>query len=142
VLACGGPVLILPHDLPIHWVDHHVLIAWNGSREARRAVLDAMPLIAVAGVVTVVSVDADKYVQEMTADLIAYLERQGLHPVCEFVESGLLSVGDTLRARLRRHNADVLVMGAYGHFRLSEMILGGVSRNMLGDMVRPVLMSH
>ena len=80
--------------------------------------------------------------EEDIANLLAYLERRGQHPFCEFIESGLLTVGDTLRARLRKHNADVLVMGAYGRSRLSEMLIGGVTRDMLGDMVRPVLMSH
>jgi nucleotide-binding universal stress UspA family protein len=110
--------------------------------EAKRAVHDAMPLIASAGVVTVVSVDVAQEDQEITADLIDHLKRYGLHPFCETLESGLLTVTHILLGRAKKGGANVIVMGAYKHSRLSESILGGVTHDMLRDMIRPVLISH
>ncbi len=74
--------------------------------------------------------------------MIEHLRRHGLHPNFETLESGLISVADTVLLRAKEIGAAMIVMGAYGHSRLRETILGGVTHDMLRNMTRPLLMSH
>ncbi len=141
VFGCGGPVLVLPDAPEPGDIGRRVLVAWNGSREAARALRDAWPFISGADRVAVamVSPRLDR------ADVSAMQERFERHgcKVEVFVEtSEEASVGDTLRGQVNDWKADLLVMGLYGRPRLAEWILGGVSRDFMEDPPTALLVSH
>ena len=126
-------------------IGENVLVAWNGSREAGRAMQDALPLLTMSAAVSLLLVDPEEDADiELAEDLVGHLERHGLHANMRVIrhEISTLSVSDTLLAQVAELEADLLVMGAYGHSRLREMILGGVTRDILRDMNVPVLMAH
>jgi nucleotide-binding universal stress UspA family protein len=108
-------------------------------------VQDALPLLAMSGAVTVLLVDPEEDADiEAAEDLVAHLARHGLRAKTQVIRHQLATslVADTLLAQIARLDADLLIMGAYGHSRLREMILGGVTRDILRNMNVPVLMSH
>lgn len=142
----GRPTLIVPHAGRYPTCGQRILVAWNGRREAVRAVFDALPLLERASAVRIISADA-RTDQEgsgsvTASELAATLARHGVK--CEVAKSitGDISVGDDLLNRASDFGADLLVMGCYGHSRLREFVFGGASRNVLGHMTLPVLMSH
>lgn len=145
VTTTGRPVIVVPYIGYRHGLLHHVVVAWDGSREATRAVTDALPLLRGARLVTVLTINADRsnnHGQEPGADVALYLARHGVRVEVRREHSGDLEVGTFLLSRLADLGASMLVMGAYGHSRLREMILGGVTRIMLDSMTVPVLFSH
>ena len=145
-LACSRPALVVPFaGRCSDRIGENVLVAWNGSREAGRAVQDALPLLTMSGAVTVLLVDPEEDADvELAEDLVLHLGRHGLHAKTRVIrhELATLSVSDTLLAQVAELDADLLVMGAYGHSRLREMILGGVTRDILRNVNIPVLMAH
>jgi nucleotide-binding universal stress UspA family protein len=118
-------------------------VAWNGSREAARAVADALPLLAAAERVSILMVrpEPDGMGAPPGADVTHHLGRHGVkvEPV-RIDDAG--DVGALLLARCAAAGADVLVMGAYGHSRLRELVLGGATRTVLHETTLPVLLSH
>jgi nucleotide-binding universal stress UspA family protein len=146
ILACSRPTLVVPFaGRRPDRIGENVLVAWNGSREAGRAVQDALPLLTMSGAVTVLLVDPEEDAEvELAEDLVTHLGRHGLRAETQVIrhELATLSVADTLLAQVARLDADLLIMGAYGHSRLREMILGGVTRDILRNMNIPVLMAH
>jgi nucleotide-binding universal stress UspA family protein len=141
----GRPVLIVPNGVARSETGQNVLVAWNGKREAARAVFDALPILQQAKSVRIVLVtqQGDCMAQEQTTlDLRGSLEQHGVK--CEPAETvdPRGGVGPSLLAYARDHGCDLLVMGCYGHSRLREFILGGASRHVLARMGIPVLMSH
>jgi nucleotide-binding universal stress UspA family protein len=143
VLACGRPVLIVPYAGHIERIGETAIVAWNGSREAARAVQDALPLLSAAASVTVFLVNPEEAADIADAhNLVIHLARHGLNAKKLVVREDILAVSDTVLAQVAALDADLLVMGAYGHSRLREMILGGVTRHVLRNMNVPVLMSH
>ena len=145
-LSCGRPVLVIPAVSPEHAIGRRVLIAWNGSREAARATFDALPLLLAADLVKVVWIcpEDEPYIGHgMTiANLCATLARHGIRCEPESTRFPRRMVGSALAAAATAFNADLIVMGCYGHSRLLEFVLGGVTRHMLKDMKCPVLMSN
>jgi nucleotide-binding universal stress UspA family protein len=145
-LTSGRPILLVPYAGRFEAVGKRVVIAWNSSREAARAVHDAMPLLAAAEAVTVLTIDAREGPQghgEMPgADISLHLARHGVKVQIERTVSGDLPIGEVLLSRLADLAADLLVMGAYGHSRMRELLLGGATRSLLRSMTVPVLMSH
>ena len=145
-LTSGRPILVVPYAGRFEAVGKRVVIAWNSSREAARAVHDAMPLLAAAEAVTVLTIDAREGPQghgEMPgADISLHLARHGVKVQIERTVSGDLPIGEVLLSRLADLAADLLVMGAYGHSRMRELLLGGATRSLLRSMTVPVLMSH
>jgi len=143
VLGCGRPVLVVPYGRPVNPVGGHVLVAWNGSREAMRAVQDALPLLTLSDDVTVLLVnpeeDADIVLQ---AELVTHLTRHGLNAFAESTTVASGVVHDAVHNRAKELGAELIVMGAYGHSRLRETILGGMTHDMLLETTRPLLMSH
>jgi nucleotide-binding universal stress UspA family protein len=123
-----------------------VLVAWNGSREAARALHDSMFLLEQAEAVTIIEVDAlapaAGMVRVSAADVAAALVRRGVAATAESQTSDGISVDDLLLSRAADLGVDLLVMGAYGHSRLREYVLGGVSRGVFQHMTVPVLMAH
>lgn len=131
----------------------HILAAWNASREAGRALQDALPLLRRADSVTVAIVDADArpgvFGDPPGTDILAWLERHGVLATLVLGQSerqGLLkrpgNVGEQLLALAAERDCDLLVMGAYGHSRFRETLLGGATRSVLDAMTLPLLMSH
>ncbi|WP_395069167.1 universal stress protein [Paraburkholderia silvatlantica] len=147
LLGAGGPVLLMPYTGSFESVGERVLVAWNGSREAARAVHDAMPFIARAAHVTIVAASTTftpAESQASCADLAAMLARHGATTVdiTRFDRGTAESTGDALLSYAADGGYDLLVMGAYGHARLQEFVLGGATRSILATMTLPVLMSH
>ena len=145
-LTTGRPILVIPYAGHYGRIGERVLVAWDASREATRAVSDAMPLLLGASVVTVLTVDpvVDRHQQGAVpgADIALHFARHGVTADVEKVMSAGTSVGDMLLSRACDLSADLLVMGAYGHSRVRELVLGGVTRTVLTSMTLPVLMSH
>jgi nucleotide-binding universal stress UspA family protein len=146
VIESGRPVLIVPNDSINAGVGNKVLVAWNARREAARAAFDALPILQRASEVRVVWVNPQSE-QEVAqdipaADICAALARHGVK--CEATEqiAPRTSVGETLLSCSRDMQADLLVMGCYGHSRLREFIFGGASRHVFAHMSLPVLMAH
>jgi len=143
VLASGQPILVLPGEGPFETIGTRVVVAWDGSREASRAVRDALPLMAAARSVTALSVNRSEAGQDCPLPaLIDYLRDHGIHAAFEEVTDPDQSITATLLARCADLEADLLVMGAYGHSRFREIVLGGVTRQMLQDTTLPLAMSH
>jgi nucleotide-binding universal stress UspA family protein len=146
VVACGRPLLVLPFAGAFSSVGKRVLVAWDGSREATRAVHDALPLIAAAEAVTVISVagrESGLERQHASLDLIVrHLERHGLAVRREEDVQDGIKVCDVLLSRASDLDADLIVAGAYHHSRFRETLVGGVSRELLDHMTVPALMSH
>ncbi|MBV9858962.1 MAG: universal stress protein [Alphaproteobacteria bacterium] len=146
VLASGRPVLILPYAGEFGDVGRRVLVAWNGSREATRALHDSLFLIDGAEAVTVVEIDAapaDERTLAYGAEKVAeFLSRRGLPAQGESMSSADVPVPDLILSRAADLGADLVVMGAYGHSRMREWVLGGASRGVFQTMTVPVLMAH
>ena len=146
ILGSGAPVLMVPYAAPAADPGSNVLIAWDGSREAARAVRDALPLLAAASRVTVVSAarnregaDAMAHAQ---ARLGAYLAAHGIDAKLKPIEGSGSEAAERLLSQVADVGADLVVMGGYGHARAREFVLGGATRTMLESMTVPVLMSH
>jgi nucleotide-binding universal stress UspA family protein len=147
VLSCGRPVLVVPYAGTFADIGRRVLVAWNGSRESARALHDAMFLMTGAEAVTVIEIDPPAPGVAAPAasavQVAAALTRRGIaaQPETE-TTAGDISVEDLLLSRANDLDADLLVMGAYGHSRMREFVLGGVSRSIFRHMTLPVLMAH
>lgn len=144
-LESGRPVLTVPYAGRFESVPRRVVIAWDGRREAARAAFDALPLLAVAEVVTILTIARPGAVaRNETPDLslAAALARHGIKAnVKQSVTAGM-EVGEELLSRLADLGADLLVMGAYGHSRMRELVFGGATRHISRHMTVPTLFSH
>jgi nucleotide-binding universal stress UspA family protein len=145
-LASGRPILIVPYAGNFSSLGRRVVIGWNASQEAARAISDAMPLLTAAEIVTVLTVDPREgpraHGELPGADISLHLARHGVKAEIERTVSADLPVGEVLLSRAADLGADLLVMGAYGHSRARELLLGGATRSLLRSMTLPVLMSH
>jgi nucleotide-binding universal stress UspA family protein len=145
-MESGRPVLIVPNAGAHAGIGGKVLIAWNGRREAARAVFDALPILERAKEVKVVWVDSQserELSQDIAvADICATLTRDGVNCQATKQQELRAGVGETLLACAKDMSADLLVMGCYGHTRLREFVFGGASRYVFAHMSLPVLMSH
>ncbi|GAB7540595.1 universal stress protein [Cupriavidus sp. 8B] len=144
LLNAGRPVLLVPPEYRrLH--GGHVAIAWDGQREAARAVADAMPLLLRASHVTIVGVWDDRGEpradSEPVAGLRHYLQRHGIMAGVRN-EQKAWPVGTTLLDAVRALGADMLVAGGYGHSRMRELIMGGTTRTLMHHAPVPLLLSH
>ena len=146
LLAAGRPVLLVPYVGDIRTFGQNVLVCWNASREASRAVTDALPLLRSAATVTVLSVDArvspESHGESASSDIALFLARHGVNTVAAQTVSASVDVGSVILSRAFDLGADLIVMGAYGHSRVRELVMGGATRTVLQSMTAPVLMSH
>ena len=141
LLGSGRPLLVVPQA----WsgsIAHAVAIAWNGRTEAARALALAMPLVEAAGAVHVLTAATRRTPVEAGAQLAAYLGRHGIRSERHEVRLEGRAVGAALLRVAAGAGADLLVMGGYGRSRLSELVLGGVTRHLLDHADLPVLMAH
>ena len=148
-LGVGRPILVVPYAGSWEEIGRRVLVGWDASREATRAVNDAMPLLAGAQTVTILAVDpADGsagpagHGEVPGADIALHLARHGVAATTEATVSAGIGAGNALLSRASDLEADLLVMGAYGHSRVRELLLGGATRTVLESMTLPVLMAH
>jgi len=145
MLQAGRPVLVVPYAGSFEDVGKHVVVAWDGSREAAVAMRDALPLLGKAVRVTLASLraaddnaaDDRLHVPEMSA----WLLRHGIKATAEQYVTDI-AIADSLLSRASDLGADLIVMGGYGHTRFRELLLGGVTRDILAHMTVPVLMAH
>jgi nucleotide-binding universal stress UspA family protein len=139
----GGPVLFIPYTHKGPFKPRHIGIAWDGSRLAARALRDAAPFLAHAATITIISVnEAQNPTEASAADLVTHLARRGLTARVERMGADHASVQPSILSVAADADIDLIVMGGYGHSRLQERILGGVTRGMLQSMTVPTLMSH
>jgi nucleotide-binding universal stress UspA family protein len=146
LFVTGRPVLFVPAAGSFDTLGKHILVAWNSSRASARALNDSLPLIERAERTTVLAVNSTEYVERYGAlppeRIVEHLRRHS--PVVEGVWLGNVptgSIADVLQAEAHRVGADMLVAGAFGHPKLWEKLMGGVTRDLLARMTLPILMS-
>jgi len=144
ILACGRPVLVLPSGIS-RLNASHIMIAWKDTREARRAVSDALPLLKQADDVTIAAVgpqEIELSMREQVDDVADYLERHGVKIAAKVATSTRDADVHVLLELADEHKADLIVAGAYGRSRLSEWIFGGVTRTLLTASKVPMLFAN
>lgn len=145
VLHVGRPVVVVPPKGAFASVGKKVLISWDASRGAMRAVTDAIPMLQQADIVQVAVFNPDTrtmaHGDQPGADLALYLARHGIKVEVLTQQTGK-DVGAALLSLAKELSSDLIVMGGYGHSRFRQMLLGGVTRSVLAGMTIPVMMSH
>ena len=145
IFGSGRPTLILPEPpRPRSFELGTVVVAWDFSRAAARAVSDALPLLERARKVRIVTVANEKTfdTKHSAEELAKNLARHRIDVVLDKVDADGKRIGEVLEAYTNSHQADVLVMGAYGHARWREFILGGATKSLLSKPPLPILLSH
>lgn len=140
----GRPVVVVPYIQRDALKLDRIVVCWDGSRAAARAIGDAMPLLKRAKAVDVLIVASDRPKSDETpgADIGQHLARHGIKVEVKRVQRADVDVPNTILSYAADNSTDFIVMGGYGHSRLREFVLGGVTRSMLQSMTVPVLMSH
>lgn len=144
-IESGRPVLVIPAGGHFGRMPRSIVVAWNNRREAARALADALPLLARAESVAVVTVEEADGAREgklPDTEIGAALGRHGVKAEIATIPRGNTAVGEAIRTFATVNGADLLVMGAYGQSRFREFAFGGATRHMLRDMSMPVLFSH
>jgi len=142
MMSSGGPTLFVPYTHQGPLLMSRIGIAWDGGRLAARAVRDAMPLLAGAASIHILSINEQSAATASAAALSLHLNQHGLQTRIERGSADSNAVQPALLSIAADCGLDLLVMGGYGHSRLQERILGGVTRSMLQAMTVPTLMSH
>jgi len=145
LLASGVPLLIVPNAWHSETIGERILIGWNASREARRAISDAMTFLVAAKSVTVLVIDPagrHRHGEEPGADIALHLARHGAHVDVDRVTSNGAPIARVILRYAVQSGSDLLVVGAYSHARLREILLGGATRTLLARMPVPVLISR
>jgi nucleotide-binding universal stress UspA family protein len=146
LLGAGRPVLIVPHINIVESMGRHALVAWDGRKEAARALSDALPLLKQAEHTTVLTVETQQndmqYMEAPGLDIALFLARHGVQVEVRNEIEDQIDAGNLLLSYATDKDVDLIVMGAYGHSRLREIMLGGVTRTILNETMVPVLMSH
>jgi nucleotide-binding universal stress UspA family protein len=140
----GRPMIMVPYIQKAPFKTDNVMICWDGSRTAARAVADAIPIIRKSGRVEIVIVTNERGKEDEIegADIGQHLARHGLKVDVHRISGGNIDVADALLSHAADSSADLMVMGGYGHSRLREFVLGGVTRSIFESMTLPVLLSH
>lgn len=147
LMEAGRPVLVVPHDAEIRSsVGQYPLVAWNGSKEAARAVFDAIPLLTGSQEVYSLWVNPEVHTGEnrdvVSSEIATTLARYDIPVKTLQAESHGRGIGETILDKARDRGADLIVMGGYGRSRFREYVFGGATREILKDMSVPVLLSH
>ncbi|MBP0110330.1 MULTISPECIES: universal stress protein [Bradyrhizobium] len=144
LFQAGGPVLFLPYTFRGAFKANRIGICWDGSRLAARAVRDAAPFLARAAEIVIITInETDAASNEASANsLTKHLRRRGLSTRTVALSATRADIQPTILSLAADESLDLLVMGGYGHSRLQERVLGGVTRAMLDAMTVPTLMSH
>jgi nucleotide-binding universal stress UspA family protein len=146
LMASGRPILAIPFAGEFPVIGEHALIAWNASREATRAVNDALPLLELAKKVTILAINPRHGIgghgDVPAADIALHLARHGVKAEAAHTVASDIPDGEALLSYAADIGADLLVAGGYGHSRARELVFGGVSRTLLHEMTIPALLSH
>ena len=140
----GRPMIMVPYIQKAPLKLDNVMVCWDGSRQAARAIGDATSLLVKAGRVEIVMItnERGKQAEIEGADMGQHLARHGLKVEIHRIAGGSIDVADALLSHAADSGADFLVMGGYGHSRLREFVLGGVTRSIFRSMTLPTLMAH
>lgn len=142
----GVPILIIPFGWRDRPVGKRVLVAWNGSRQSRRAIADAMPMLMSAKEVTLLLIDPERTAElhgdEPGADMAAYLARHHVKVELKRVISGGLPVAEVIVSHAKASQCDMVVFGAYSRPKLSESLFGGVTKTLLTEVPIPLFVSQ
>ena len=143
LFGSGRPILVVPYIHKAPFKLDRLIVAWDGSAGAARAMGDAMPLLAKAEEIHILSVTKapDRKLDEAGAAIVRHLAHHGLPAEFRLLISGI-DAANTLLSYASDNSADLLIMGGYGHSRYREFLLGGVTRSILQAMTLPVFMSH
>jgi nucleotide-binding universal stress UspA family protein len=143
IMGSGRPTLVVPSYGKFPTVGERVLVAWNRTREAARAVHDALPILRKAKAVRIMEINPDRGDTHVAgADIALHLARHGVKAEAGSTSAEDIKAGDVLLSRAADLGADLIVMGAYGHSRLREYTFSGMTLHLLRHMTVPVLMSH
>jgi nucleotide-binding universal stress UspA family protein len=144
IMEAGGPVLLVA-DGDAEFRGEQIVVGWKDTRESRRAVSDALPFLMRAHNVVIVAVCGEantQFDQAGLRDVARRLARHGVEASTEVVPKGRATVAEALEDAAVRHAADLIVVGAYGHSRLQEWMLGGVTEDLVASSSKFVLLSH
>ncbi len=146
IMESGRPVLVVPASGKFSNIGQKILVGWNATRESARSTFDAIPFMRDAESVTITWVNPQEDLPEKEnlpgTEMATSLARHNIKATVKTVTANDLSVGEALLSNARIADADLLVVGTYGHSRLREFVLGGVTRTILDKMTIPVLMSY
>jgi nucleotide-binding universal stress UspA family protein len=141
----GRPILVVPYIQAEELKLDRIVCCWDGSRAAARAINDAIPLLKRSKIVELLIAANGKTVEEEEnrgVEISSHLNRHGVNVDVEIVQAEDVDVTDVILSRIADTSASMIVMGGYGHSRLREFILGGVTRSVLTTMTVPVFISH
>ncbi len=142
-LQSGRPVLVAPRGFEQLQLSPNAIVAWDGRRAAARALSDAMDLLEEKDRITVLHIGRDETaVRKPGCDVMTYLSRHGMHADLSVQPPGKIAISDIILNACADSGAGLLVVGAYEHSRFSEMLLGGVTRDVVARTHVPVLLSH
>lgn len=143
VFGSGRPVILLPDLVPVVAIDH-VMIAWDGSRVAARALADAQLFLQRAERISVITILDEKPIHEKNIGerLATTLRQRGLAVEAASINTESCPIGETLQNYALKIGAKLLVMGGYGHSRIRDFVLGGATEDVLNDVRLPILLSH
>lgn len=144
IMRCGRPVLVVPPEISSLSADH-IVVAWSNTREARRAVLDALPLLRLASRVSVTEVAAQggrPAAQKRVGDVAEFLLLHDVEAKPHVLDEDGLDAAERLVLYAEHENADLIVAGGYGHARAREWVFGGVTRSLLRHSPKCCLLSH
>jgi nucleotide-binding universal stress UspA family protein len=146
LLASGTPILVVPNGWKSEPMSKKALVGWNASREARRAVVDALPLLVASPSVTLLVVDSDKrplrHGEQPGADIARYLAQHGAHVELEQLSSHGSPIAEIIVSHATNRGVDLIVIGAYSRARSVQLVFGGVTRTLLKQSPIPVLISR
>ncbi len=146
LMSSGRPVLVVPFAGDFTVIGEHVLVAWNASREAARAVNDALPLLEKSKKVTILAVNPRQGIaghgDVPAADIALHLARHGVKAEAAHTVANDIPDGEALLSYAADLGVDLIVAGGYGHSRAREMVFGGVTRTLIEEMTVPVFLSH
>ncbi|WP_404379839.1 universal stress protein [Caenispirillum salinarum] len=147
ILDSARPVLVIPYAGLFYDIGRRVLVGWNGTREATRALNDGMPLISGAEEVRLLTVQPPKEMtkpfEELQGRLMHHLKVHGIEPkLLREPKSSDMSVANLLVSRITDYGCDLLVLGGYGHYGFPAVLRGGVTRGLLKQTTVPTLLSH
>lgn len=146
VIEGGSPCMVVPYIGCRQTLGNRVLLAWNESRESARALKDALPLLKQAHMVSVLMIKPKSHDEKQTEQqkkvLLGYLADHGIDASINLCIDSQHNTGDIILAESIDNDIDLIVMGAYGHSRLREIVLGGATRQLLQQMTVPIFISH
>ncbi|WP_457300146.1 universal stress protein [Phyllobacterium sp. P5_D12] len=142
LFGSGRPVVLLPSSMTVGVIDH-VMIAWDGSRVAARALADATPFLMRAKRISVATVLDEKPIDKNIGERLAFaLQRRGLTAEVLTLRVGDRAIGEAIQAHALEFGVQLLVMGGFGHSRIRDFVLGGATADVLNDVRLPILFSH